>query len=173
MILDIRFTKFPFIFWTSTRAIKSEVEFEDNTVGSLTTENGRYRIQAMNWLIFFFAKYAPIMLFMFIFYNQYDLSMDTTKLISYIFAVSFFIPLILFDDILRRYILLALMFVAFITGFIVGDSSLGAFALKYFIFLFCVFIFVVDLKSKPFTLFKDGKIYAHFLLPKELLKDYK
>lgn len=168
MLIDIRFTKFPFIFWTSTKAISSEVDCKNRT---LKTENGEYEIKKMNFYLFFLVKYAPIILFVAIFYNRYDISYETTRLISYIFAVSYFIPLVLFDDVLRKYVLLAMMFAAFVVGFSLGDFSLGAFAIKYFILLFCIFIFIVDLKFQPFTLYKNGKIFAHFTLLKSVVNE--
>lgn len=167
-LLNIRFTKFPFVFWTSTKAIPSEVDFENKI---LKTENGEYGIREMNLCLFLLIKYAPIILFMLIFYNRYDVSFETMKLVSYIFAISYFIPLILFDDVIRKYALLTMMFAAFLVGFVMGDFSLGAFAIKYFIFLFCIFIFVVDLRFKPFALYKNGKIFAHFTVLKSIINE--
>lgn len=167
MTLDVRYTKFPYIFWTSSKPISTEIDFQK---GTLKTDKGNYNFAPMKIWAFFLIKYLPVLLIFIVLYNRYDLEFSVPKMVSYIFAVLYFVPLVLFDDFVRRFLLLAMVFVAFVLGFFIGDSNVGAFSLKYFVFLFAIFIFVADLQYRPFKLFKNGKIYSHFLIKKELIK---
>ena len=170
MQMQIRYTKFPYVFWTSTKPFESEIDFKNNT---LKIEGDNYdnycEFKRMNSCLFLAIKYLPLLLFIMVTFNKYDLSTDINKMISYCLALALIVPMIL-DDFAKKITLAVIGVIAVNASFWLNGFSLIAYALKYFIFVLCVFVFIVDLQFEPFAVLKNNKVVAHFLIKKDKTK---
>lgn len=175
-MMQIRYTKFPYIFWSSTKPFETEISFEEKILNIKNTENGKYiencTFKRMNIVWFLVLKYLPLIVFLAIAITKYDFMLEKTKLLSYCFALALLIPVLL-ENIARKISLIFIFLALLGVSFSIDDFSLVAFSLKYFILLFCVITIFIELKYLPFSVIKEDKVIAHFLIKKNELNLFK
>ena len=171
-MMMLRYTKFPYVFWSSTKPLESKIDFTKKTI-CIKDDKGKlndFTFRKMNFALFLIIKYSPLLLFIGLTFNRYDFSFEANKILSYAFSLMLLIPMLLEN--LARKILFYSFFIGILFGsFFLGDLSLAAFSLKYFIFLFCIFVFAVDLQYRPFEILKDERVIAHFLVKNNELNE--
>lgn len=169
MELKLRFTKFKYVFWSFGKNVLCNLDFKEN---KLATEGGNhYNFREMNPIYFFICKYLIIGLFIYVLFNRYDLVINQSRILSYVFGLILTLFVFTSEDI-KRQILISLTFVfAVIVSFYLGDITLIGFAIKYFVLFSIIVMLGLDFTYKPYELLdNEDKVVSHFLIQKKILK---
>lgn len=172
MKVNLRTTKFPYIFWSFNKAYLCEFNAQKRTYLNLELEGAKsYGIKVFNFYAFLALKYCPIMLILFLCFTKYDFYINQRNIIAYTLAFLMGASVNLLDNLLRQIVILTLLFATLIVGFMINDIFLLPYTLKYFIFISIIVLFSLDLRQMVFSIYdENGKVLAHFLIPKTNLE---
>jgi len=155
----IKVTKFPYLFYSTK-------EIEGNITGDeISIKDKKYSLEKFNKIYFLLIKYLPIIIFFILIFNQYDFSFANVKLIQYIGAIFIFILAVSFNGI--GVLISSLILMGFAILGIIGIIPLErldiSYVVKYFVFIYVIYMFINDFKSKIFGIKKNGKLKAHLI----------
>lgn len=172
MKINLRTTKFPYIFWSFNKAYLCEFDIQRQSYLNLELESAKkYKIKSFNLYAFLALKYCPILLIFFLCFTRYDFYANERNIIAYTLAFLIALSVNLLDNILRQIVSFTLLILALIIGFMIDDIFLLPYTLKYFIFLSIFLLFGLDLRQYCFAIYNEkGKVIAHFLVSKNFLK---
>lgn len=164
MTKELRFTKYPFVFWSFSFPQEVKINLEEKIING---KNGKYSFKEFNKWAFLTSKYLiPFILFSFL-VNLDDLSFSINKALQYVFAIALILVVFTTEDIVRK-ILISLCFGGSIVfGFITERYDFPGYVLKYFILFILFVLFYVDSKYMAFSLYKNGRVVSNFILNKE------
>ncbi|OEZ15042.1 hypothetical protein [Campylobacter jejuni] len=162
-MICVRFLKYPYVFWATTKPYEVEFDVKSETIKA---NNNIHKFVKMEKWKFLILKYTPFFFFVAIFYNRYDLSMETSKIFAYIFAFAYMLPMFFINhEIIRRALVFTILIVCIGISFHLGNLNIAAFSIKYFILIFGLFLFLSDLKTHAFSIVNnEGKVVSGFLL---------
>ncbi|MCR2062055.1 hypothetical protein [Campylobacter helveticus] len=173
MNINIRTTKFPYVFWSFNKAYLCELDFKKQNYLNLELENATtYSFKAFNTYAFLSLKYLPILLMLFICFTRYDFYLNERNIIAYTLAFLVALSVNFLENLLRQIISISLLVCALIIGFVIEDIFLLPYVLKYFILLSILLLFALDLRQKCFAIYDEkGKVITHFLMSKAVLRE--
>lgn len=168
----IRTTKFPYFFWSFNKAYKCNLDFSKGEYENLEKQT-HYKFTMFNRYAFLSLKYVPIVIILLLCFSIYDFIPSKIMVASYILALFLTISVNLLDNMVRKVACGGIFALSILAGWLIGDYFLIAYVIKYFLFLSLILIFYLDYGLIPYSLIKDDKVLAHFLIKKEEDKNEK
>ncbi|TEY00710.1 hypothetical protein [Campylobacter sp. US33a] len=165
--MKIRFMKFPFFFWANRKSVDCDINFKDMQISFVGSDGliKSYKIQRIKKWQFICLKYFPFFILVAIFFNKYDFGLYTSKILSYIFALIFMLPITLIDnEKIRSMFMVTVILICSAVSIYMNNLNIVSYAIKYFIFIFGFFMLFLDLKNQAFWLIENKKIVSSFVI---------
>lgn len=159
----LRTTKFPYFFWSFNKAYKCKLDFVKGNYENLEKDT-HYKFKIFNRYAFLAIKYLPIVVVLYMCFSIYDFIPTKPLIVAYILALFLTIAINLLDNLSRKLGALGIMVLAVGAGYLLGDYFLVAYVIKYFLFLSLLLMFYLDYGLVPYSIIKDDKVVAHFLM---------
>lgn len=158
--MKIRFSKFPFVFFSFGKAVECEV---DTTNKTIKTKSNIYKYKEFNKFLFLFIKYFPVCLIFYFLFSAGDFIFTLNKFLSYLLSAILLCLVLFFTEVLRFISISFFFVISLCISIYTKDYLLIAFILKYFVFFSVLLCFSLDLRYKAFSLISGDKIVSHFL----------
>lgn len=164
MIKLLRFTKYPYIFWSFTSPQEVDIDIEKNI---LKGKNGEYSFIHIEKWKFLSLKYFIPFLFLPFFVNSNDFALNFIKALQYVFAIALILVVFTTENILRKILIGIFLGSSIIIGFITERYDFPGYVLKYFIIFILITLLYVDSRFAAFCLIKRGRVVSNFILNEE------